>query len=565
MHSPFYTTTRLFLKRAWAGGLLTVSLLVLVPLSYRMLFGAVQEARAPVSHDLFDLHIVYLVLSSVFFLAVCYYAIQGSQKICMGLPVRSTSIATWMMLATVCLTVVLQLVTNGVYRLLFFDSHWLSDYWPLLGPLLFLVTLIFVGHAIYWSLYALSLTRVLGGTILVVGLFWWFVARYFPQGYQQPALAWKHVTLTEFLTLLIVSGEAWYFGTREFAKVRAGSATPSPHWQRLQAWWNSIVTGKVTESASTPISISESLVKLHWRDSCQRSVLLCGLLFGLLGFVVGLAAIQGGGASVSQILHYILLTMLVTCVIGGILFAFQIGEGICFRGRAAMQTCLATVPLSDREFSRTLFRNLVKAVLSVFLLIQLGGVLTLLAAMLQQGTALLHWELVQGFGVLLGYSCWYLFGFWIITMNFIALYWTGRTWFIYGVIGAAAILFAAIVGVGNYLRDRYPAMLGSSTWTVFDYFLIATFLSLTLLIWGFTLFVFISACRKQLIRVSTAVAVLMFWALGVLLTFGYLLPPFGTTHFFEDLSARLLLVALCTLSLTPIATVPLALRWNRHR
>jgi hypothetical protein len=212
MNAALVTTTRLFLKRAWAGALLAVSALVLCPLMYRLVFA--EPGRMFAQEDLFGVNIMYLILSSILFLAVGYNAIQGTHKICMGLPVRSTPIATWMMLATVSLVVVLQLVTNGAYRLLFFDAHWLSEYWPLLGPLLFMVTVILVSHAIYWGLYAVSLTRIVCWTCLVIGMCWWFVARYYPEGFQARAISWKHVTLSEFVTLLVVSVGAWYFGTR---------------------------------------------------------------------------------------------------------------------------------------------------------------------------------------------------------------------------------------------------------------------------------------------------------------------------------------------------------------
>lgn len=565
MHSAFYTTTRLFLKRAWAGGLLAVSVLVLAPLSYRLLFGSMQQGRAPVSHDLFDLHIVYLVLSSVFFLAVCYYAIQGSQKICMGLPVRSTSIATWMMLATVCLAVILQLVTNGAYRLLFFDSHWLSDYWPLLGPLLFLVTLILVSHAIYWGLYAISFTRALCWTGTVVGLFWWFVVRYYPDGLQESAVSWKHVTLTEFLTLLTVSLGAWYLGTREFANVRSGVAVPSPYWQKMQGWWESVVTGTVSASSQRPVSISASLSRLHWRDACQRTVLGCGIACGAAVWVVNLIMMREFGSTLHQWADGFLAIVGVFGILGGMLSAFQIGEGVCVSGRAEMKAYLATAPLADRDFGRALFRNLVKSVLALFLLIELGLVMTIVTVLLLNGPALLDWELVRVSGILLKYACYYLFAFWLITANVISLFWTGRTWFIYGVIGSILAGFALIVGLGSYLSDAYSRQLVILSFSVFECFLLGVFLCVALLIWGGTAFAYLVACQKRLIRGSTVVAALILWVTGVAIYFGEIERPILNQRHYEEFIFQLFFIAVCTLSLAPIATVPLALHWNRHR
>lgn len=571
MHSVFYTTTRLFLKRAWGGALLAVSVLVLSPLLYRIVYASQSSAPVLANDDLFGVHIMYLVLSSIFFLAVCYYSIQGTHKICMGLPVRSRPIATWMMLATVCLAVLLQLVTNGAYRLLFFDSQWLSDYWPLLGPLLFLVTLILVSHAIYWGLYAISFTRALCWAGTVVGLFWWFVARYYPGGFQESAVSWKQVTLTEFLTLLTVSLGAWYLGTREFANVRSGVAAPSPCWQKMQGWWESVMTGTTSASSLRPVSISTSLTRLHWRDACQRTVLGCGGVCGTAVWVVNLLLMREFGSTLHQWSDGFLAIVGVFGILAAILSAFQIGEGVCISGRAEMKSFLATAPLSDRDFGRALFRNLIKAVLAIFLMIQLGLAMTIITLLLLKGPTLLNWELVRVSGILLKFGCIYLFAFWIITANVISLFWTGRTWFIYGVIGGMLGLFAFFVGVGSYLERTSMHRLGASDYSNFMLFLIFFFLLSTLLILGGMIFAYLVACRKKLIRFSTCLLVCIVWGTSIALAcyFFVSLPGADLPHEYAnevvDLCIQLFFFAVCSLSLAPFATVPLALHWNRHR
>ncbi|MFI4848240.1 MAG: hypothetical protein ACIAZJ_04040 [Gimesia chilikensis] len=563
MNAALVTTTRLFLKRAWAGALLAVSALVLCPLMYRLVFA--ESGRMFAQEDLFGVNIMYLILSSILFLAVGYNAIQGTHKICMGLPVRSTPIATWMMLATVSLVVVLQLVTNGAYRLLFFDAHWLSEYWPLLGPLLFMVTVILVSHAIYWGLYAVSLTRIVCWTCLVCGMCWWFVARYYPEGFQARAVSWKHVTLSEFLTLLVVSVGTWYFGTREFARVRAGLATHSPHWRHLQNWYESVVTGAATSGRSETLSVSTSLSRLHWRDGCQRTVLNCGMVAGAAVWVVNLITMTGFGSTLHQWADGFLVIVAVFGVLAAILSAFQIGESVCVPGRKEMKAFLATAPLSDREFCHTLFRNLIRSVVTIFLLTEAGLLMTIVTLFFVKGPALLDWNLVRVGGTLLIYGCIYLFAFWIIAANVISLFWTGRTRFIFGVIGSILAGFALIVGVGSYLSDAYSRKLVILSFSVFECFLLGVFLCVALLIWGGTAFAYLVAFQKRLIRGSTVVAALILWVTGVAIYFGVIESPLLNQRHYEQFFFQLLLVALCTLSLTPIATIPLALCWNRHR
>lgn len=565
MNTAFSTTTRLFLKRAWFGALLAVGTLVLGPLLYRIVFEFQRSGASASSHELFGFHVLYLVVSWILFLSVCFYAIQGSQKICMGLPVRSTAIATWMMLATVGLVVLLQLITNGAYRLLFFDQHWLSDYWPLLGPLLFLVTLIMVGHSIFWGLYAISFTRVLCWTVSIVGLFWWFISRYFPEGFRADAVSWKQVTLTEFLTLFIVSVAVWFLGTREFANVRSGIAVPSPQWQAMRRWWDSLITGAVSEHNAIPFSVKSSLAQLHWRDSCQRAVFVYGTLFGITVLVVNLAMKQTFGSSLLQYLDGFLQITITFGVIATVLSGIQLGEGICAPGRTEMKQFLAAAPLSDHDFSQTMFWNLLKAMIAIFLMIQLGLFLTFVALPFLEGPSVFNADLAGAAVSILKYTFYYSVGFWIINTNLISIFWTGRTWLIHSIIGGALGLFGLFIGVASYLDHSSPHLLGSSAYSVFMYFVIFVFLSLSLLILGGTALAYVTAYRKKLIRVSTCLIAGVLWVSGVSLACYFLYAPPMRPDDVVNLSLSLFLVSLCTLFLTPFATIPLALSWNRHR
>ncbi|QDT45560.1 hypothetical protein Pan241w_56860 [Gimesia alba] len=565
MNSAFYTTTRLFLKRAWAGALLAVGTLVLGPLLYRIVFVSPQPGVSVGSQELLSLHIFYLVCSWIFFLAVGFYAIQGSQKICMGLPVRSTAIATWMMLATVSLVVLLQLVTNGAYRVLFFDQHWLSEYWPLLGPLLFLITLILVSHAIYWGLYAVSFTRAFCWTVSIVGLFWWFISRYFPNGFRADAVSWKHVTLEEFFTLFIVSMAAWYWGTREFANVRSGIAVPSTHWQAMRRWWDSLMSGAVSERNAVPASVRSSLSRLHWRDSCKRAVIVYGTLFGIVVLVVNLALRQAFGSTLHQYLDGFLAITLTFSVIAAVLAGIQIGDGICAPGRTEMKQFLATAPLPDHDFYQPLLLNLFKSMISIFLMIQSGMLFSIVMLPLLDGLAIFNADLADLSGTILKYAVYYLFCFWIINANLISIFWTGRTWFIYGLIGGSLGLFGLFIAFGAFLEHYSIHRLGPRTYSPFMYFLIFVFLSGALLLLGSTVLAYITACRKKLIRVSTCLIAFVLWVIGVSLAFYFLNSPPTRPDHVVDLCAILFFVSLCTQFLTPFASIPLALRWNRHR
>ena len=134
MTTALYVTTKQFCKRAWFGALLAVGTLILGPLAFVLLTRMQGLNLDYMDHDLTGYHFAYLGLSWVCFLGVCLHAQSGCQKLCLTLPVSSKAIASWMMFTMVGLVVLLQLLTSGAYRMLFFDEHWLADYWPLLGP-----------------------------------------------------------------------------------------------------------------------------------------------------------------------------------------------------------------------------------------------------------------------------------------------------------------------------------------------------------------------------------------------------------------------------------------------
>ncbi|HBL45408.1 MAG TPA: hypothetical protein DDZ90_18670, partial [Planctomycetaceae bacterium] len=235
-----FVVTKTFTKRAWLAAVLAVSVLVFVPLVFRGLMSIKELGAYGISTDPFQYHFVFLGLSWIFFIAICVHALQGCEKIVLRLPVSSTAIVSGLIMLTVGLVLILNLVTNGLYRVFFFDHNRLSEYWPLLGPLLFLVTLVLVGHSLFWSRFAPSVTGSLFSISFVAALCWWFASRYFPNGFQEPVVPWNHVTLSDWSTLLVINIAAWYQGTRAFEKVRAGTAEPSLQWSKLMDFWNTL-------------------------------------------------------------------------------------------------------------------------------------------------------------------------------------------------------------------------------------------------------------------------------------------------------------------------------------
>jgi len=216
---------------------------------------------------------------------------------------------------------------------------------------------------------------------------------------------------------------------------------------------------------------------------------------------------------------------------------------------------------------KKIFWNLVKVMSSIFLMLQTGLLLAFVTLLVLEGPTVFNADLADAAVIILKYSFYYAFCFWIINTNLISVFWTGRTWFIYGLIGGGLVLFGLFIGVAAFLEHASPHFPGSSAKFVFKSLLVYVFLSLSLLILGGTVFAYVTAYRKKLIRVSTCLIAGVLWGIGVSIAYYFLYsPPTGRSPgYFVTLFSQLFFVALGTLLLTPFATIPLALSWNRHR
>lgn len=562
MSSALIATTKSFCKRAWPSASIAVAALVIVPLMIKILMH-LQGFRIPYNNqEMFSLHFTYLGISWVLFLSITVRALAGSQKYCRGLPISSRAIATWLMLAMVGLVVVLQLATNGAYRALFFDERWLSDYWPVLGPVLFLVTLVLTGHAIFWTLNAPSYTRLLLSMGIIVALFWWFLSRYFPQGFKAEAVPWSHVTLGEFVLMQLVSLAAWYQGTRAFASVRSGTAVPSPQWTQTRNWWDSLTTGATSSGQTGLISHRAALARLHWRDGCQRAVIMGGGLSGVAVLVLNTVMRNSFGSGPIQLTEGFLQIYMMFSIIAAIVVGLIVGEGTCGPGRTEMKGFLAVTPLSDRDFSVALFGNMVKTVLYSSLLIQAGlmlNILVFVAPWMLQGdpVSTVVYRMMIFWLSYIAYFLYSLACFWTIAANMISVFWTGRSWFYFLVTGSILGCFGLFVFIVNS-TDRVSYSPNNL------YSQMAFFLVLALLIFVGVVSAFVIACQRRLIKISTAAIIGGLWLIGSLAAIYLKFPSPAGLHETLILCLYVFFLSLYALAFAPFATIPLALSWNRH-
>ncbi|QDT30353.1 hypothetical protein Enr10x_57190 [Gimesia panareensis] len=571
MTTALYVTTKQFCKRAWLGAFIAVGVLLLGPLAFMLLSRVLAVSIGHLAENLRSYYFAYQLISLVCFLAVGLHALTGCQQLCRGLPISSRAIASWMMLAMVGLLVVLQLVTNGAYRLLFFEKATLTHDWPILGPLLFMITLTLVGNFIYWSLKAPSFSRVLFSVGLIGGLFAWFLSRYYPHGFQKPFVMWEQVGLGEFVTLQLVCLGAWYQGTREFARFRAGTTAPSETWFRVEQLWSSLISGSDSRRLLLPLSSRMALAKFHWRHSGQLAVIMGGVVLGLAALMINLESTisfdyhSPGINDYPELIESFYGMTLLFSWIAAIFMAALSTRGMNTQGRTGMNSFLAKAPLSDRDLNTTLTRNVVKLYVTGFLLFQASLLLSYLALCLIHGAEGRHPELKTIFWVRLcvNYTLIMLVGFWIIGANLVSILWTGRTWFYWTMLSLLSAGFLSLVGLMIFLNRMI------STFVYFHYCEIAVVLLLSLLVLSGTVFAFRSARKKTLIGHKTPWIALVGWLLCTSFAWYYLYSDqvfmYTDRIVMERLVELVFLGAVLSLVVLPFATIPLAVSWNRHR
>ncbi|HAH44762.1 MAG TPA: hypothetical protein DCM07_07850 [Planctomycetaceae bacterium] len=579
MSSAFVVTTRLIYKRAWLSILFWSVLFVLIPFAFLRIE---QYLAGPVSWrcgnrtftDYAFYYFSYLCMSSTIFMNVSVDVIKDCRKICLGLPVSSRVIASWLMLIVVALFVAMQLVTYGMYRLLILDQTVLREFWPVTGPLSFLVTLILVGYCFYWLMHVPSLPRLLAGIIVLPGMLVWFVARFFPDGFNEGLEPWNRVTPGEWGTMLGVSLGAWYLGTIAFAQVRAGNTVSSTSWERLREWWKVLSVGTGSEIQKSQHSLAAMLAQVHWRDSCQRAVMTgCVLVGGLQLTASGLFgalmfwnnAYLRGVSPDSFMMNLVGMLVAVStsfCFISVVVVAVLLGLGISSKRPGEMKLYLSQIPVSDRSMNSIFACNMLRAcgytclINQVVLLICLCVVAALYGW--QTFTVLLHsgfFHVRYSLHIVL-----MLGGLWLIAANLVALLWSGR-----GRLLGVALLCLELVfmfyAMTVYLLGRYSSNYFLNG-VVFYGMLLSVYLPL---IWGM-FHAFRTASRKQLLTRRQARLALSGWCVSAIVLLIYMLSRLDNSNMLPQTGAFWLVNSgLCALFLLPFATIPLAVSWNRHR
>jgi hypothetical protein len=444
-------------------------------------------------------------------------------------PLRSSEIVTWKLIpATAILS--LQMVVCIA------TINWLFNLdWPIWGPALWVATTFVAIQAALWLAESspgwLAIAMAIVGAIL--GL--WFKSRY-GKTFSDPTHYWEHLRAVEVFTMAALAAIAYWVAVLGVARNRRGEP---PFSIGLVEWLNRIFeTGSsLNAQLTTPF---EAQCWCEW----QRKgwvMPFAALVLIVLGLVMWLFAIRDAEALfIAFLLGGGMLWLL--GFIGGILF----GNAGPRDDKYEMGHFLATRPISNSDLSQAILRTAAKSIVTTWLIwaasfLIVSGLIWLFGA----GSKL---TIPPEFNWL--YFAGTLFGPWIVAGIFMSLGLMGRP----KIIVLLACIVPGVVIVTTIIAKFFLTPEAQTVLSQAVAFM-GTAALVIVAIW-----VFIKANQRGLIQPRTLWTAAAVWAvttLGLALAWPLEAKPY--------LLGYSLVAALVALTIVPIAAVPLALSWNRHR
>jgi hypothetical protein len=499
---------------------------ILFPL---LLLTALQHDGAidPEEPSLIIVHVVMTQISMFIFAAGIFTA-QGHPSRLFAFPVPTTTLVTWHLLPAMAAMACGSLLTTSLFNALF-DLGW-----PLWGPALFVAVALAAINAVLWFTEK-TFWLLWGLTLVGGGLGLWLKSRY-GAPFSQPTRLWLQVTPAETLTLLGIAVLAWFAAVAGVSRSRRGDTIPP---LGIVAWI--IRTFDRAPDLGLPFrSPAQAQFWFEWTKKgwAMPVSVAFGTVLGLCGWLLfnrkpedlyhGFVA---GGAILSA-----------AAFVAGLIM----GNSGPNDADYAMGGFLATRPITDTDMSRTILKTAGQSVIVAWA-IWAFSFLTLYAIL-----RLAHVTIPPSLPKELGW--WYfpatLLGPWIIAAVGAAVGLADRPVL---VAKLACGLFALFIGLTVFARFSLSLPARTQLWYG-TLGVCAAVLALG------TVWTFVAARRRALIGSSTVYVAAALWCvLATPVVTEWVLHPDGP--------ADLYMVAITALALAvaPLAAVPLALCFNRHR
>lgn len=495
-----------------------------------MIFVALRHDQADFSDpSILMMHILF-VNNMILLIGAALFAAQGRISQLYAYPLPTSSIVAWRLLPAMVIIGALTAACIGCLNLIF-DLGW-----PVWGPAMFASVAMACVSAVVWLLEKSQIWLAAAMAVVAAVLGFWFKSRY-GSAFSNSTHYWQQVTPNDVFTLLAASVFAYWVGVKGVARNRCGEPPFSLGWLE----WLDRVLDRPTAFSPRLNSPFQAQCWFQWRR--KGWVMPAGTFFCLvIGLIIWVLSdrqpenlVQGffGGAIVLSILGFI----------SGLAFG-NVGPN---DASYEMGQFIATRPTTDTDTARAIFQTAAKSVILAWAIWALAFAVACACIATAGSVTAIHFPKDD-----IGW--WYFpvtfVGCWIVTSTIACVLLFGHSKYILQFLCAlAAAIIVVSVSSKFLLKPAAHTLLGQT---------ITALLSSALVIAG--LVAFLAARRRRLIEMPTVWAAACTWIVATVFL-AYFLPNYAQPRPL----GYLLVAALVTLLVTPVAAAPLALSVNRHR
>jgi hypothetical protein len=407
--------------------------------------------------------------------------------------------------------------------------------WPIWGPALFASVAIPATFTVAWTMERSPAWLAVGMACVGATLGLWFKSRY-GGAISGPTRYWDNVTATDVFTMLSIVVASYGLAVWGTARNRRGEP---PLSLGLVDW----LDRTFSFSANQQMRLNTSLDAQCWYEWRRKgwAMPIATVALMLMGLVVWLFSSRDA-EDLFQGFVIGGLVLSIVAFIAGLLLGNTGTNDADYR----MGHFLATRPLSDADFGRAILRTLTKTVVLSWLIWLVGFVLACGGILASGGRESMRlpegWTWISLILTVVG--PWAVAGTFaslgLLNLNRAAL----RV-----VFTLVVFVFAIEFGSKFLLSHEIQNLIDHSIATCVKIGLLAIVVSVY---WG--------AHRCRLIQTATVLAAATFWVAGSAILAAQL-PAW--VHW--DWLTYLLIAAAMALVVSPVAAIPLALSWNRHR
>ncbi len=457
------------------------------------------------------------------------YSAHGKMSRLYTYPARTTELVAWRMLPMMLLITLQVAVSIWVLNLT------LGIEWAIWGPAIFAAVGLSAVMAVVWLTEEAVGWLIVGLAVVAATLGVWFQSR-FGVAFSNPTHSWQEVTAGEVLAMLAMT--MVFYQVAVFAVARNRRGEP-PISIGLSDWTRRIFDFALADSVkfTTPLQAQRWLT---WY--CNGWVMP---LLAAAAIFVGLVIWSFTSRNAEELFQAIYAgghLMGVLGFAGALLF----GNTALNESTYIMGHFQATRPLSDSDMGRAILQNVTKSVFLTWL-VWLIAFLAICACLAATGNG-------EAMKLPKGMSWWFFpitfLSPWAVTGILMSLFLIGQPNLVVRLALMTPFIFIVSTVASQFLLSRDGQVIVER-----GLLAVTTIVLVVASAWAY-----FAAYRRELIKKTTLYAAVFIWAAATI-SICLMGPKTPMPHW----PAYLVIAAGAALVVVPVASVPLALSWNRHR